>query len=117
MTATCIHCHVVITLPPIIGADPQQQQVEFYKELVKHVNASHAKQQKELFEPVLLKIARMEKTLLNLTGVSQFTSYDPDWGKDQAEAFGEARRIFEEFKPKDQALATQAAIPPHAKEN
>ena len=100
MTATCIHCHVVITLPPIIGADAIQQQVEFYKKLVEHVNGTHAKKQKELFEPVLLKIARMEKTLLNLTGTSQFTSSDPDWNRNQVEAFGEAEKIFEEFRPK-----------------
>ena len=100
MIAVCTHCHVVISLPPIIGADEKQQQVEFYKKLVEHANTAHDKKQGELFKPALLKIAHMEKTLLNLTGISQFTSSDPNWEKNKLEAFEQAEKIFEEFRPK-----------------
>jgi len=100
MNAVCIHCGALITHVPIIGLDETAQRVDFYRKLVIHLNEKHQKFAGDLLKSTLAKIAGMEVTLLNLAGLSQFSSSDADWEKNKLEAFGQAEQIFEEFRPK-----------------
>lgn len=100
MNAVCTHCGELIAHVPIIGLDERQQTIDFYRKLVVHLNQKHGKFAGELLKATLAKIAGMEVTLLNLAGLSQFSSSDPNWEPNKLEAFGQAEKIFEEFRPK-----------------
>lgn len=99
MNLTCTYCHQIITTVPIIGQTDQQALMEVAKLAVEHTNTIHQKKQSELFTPALAKIAIIEKTLLNLTGLTQFETTDEKFAKYMSEAFEVAARVLEEFRP------------------